>query len=143
MNKWYRRWSLICGLSLVFCTSAHANELTLAGTIFNTNVATAAIGLRDVGAGAMTVSGISGTVTQSLLFWHGPTNSTSPTANSAVTVNGAAVNGSNIGFSQDNFWASTNSQAYRADVTAQVTGNGVVNLANFQKPGVAQVNGAA
>jgi hypothetical protein len=81
-------------------------------------------------------------VTQSLLFWHGPTNSTDPTANANVTVGGQSVTGTNIGFSQDNFWGSLNSQAYRADVTSMVTGNGTVALSNFQKPN-AQVNGAA
>ena len=52
------------------------------------------------------------------------------------------MTGTNIGFSQDNFWSSLNSQAYRADVTSIVTGNGTVALSNFQKPN-AQVNGAA
>jgi hypothetical protein len=118
--------------------------------VFNTNFVTSDIGLRDVGAGIMNVSGITGPVTQSLLFWHGPTNFTDPNVNANVNVNGTAVTGTNIGFSQDNFWASANSQAYRADVTSLVTGNGPVTLSNFQKTTVAgctspcaQVNGAA
>jgi PEP-CTERM motif len=129
-------------LALVLCASANANQITYAQTVFNTNFATSDIGLRDVGAGDLTVSGITGTVTQSLLFWHGPTNSTDPAANASVTVGGQSVTGTNIGFSQDNFWGSLNSQAYRADVTSVVTGNGTVALSNFQKPNV-QVNGAA
>src|SRR5215471_6490688 len=102
---------------------ARANVVSLAETIFNTNFVTADIGLRDVGAGTVTVSGVTGPVTESLLFWHGPTNSSDPNVNANVTVNGTSVTGSNIGFSQDNFWASANSQAYRANVTSEVTGN--------------------
>jgi hypothetical protein len=133
---------IIAVFALVFCFSANANQITFAETIFNTNFVTSDIGLRGVGAGDLTVSGVSGTVTQSLLFWHGPTNSSDPNANANVTVGGKSVTGTNIGFSQDNFWASQNSQAYRADVTSIVTGNGTVALSNFQKPN-AQVNGAA
>ncbi|HTS60435.1 MAG TPA: PEP-CTERM sorting domain-containing protein [Candidatus Acidoferrales bacterium] len=136
-------------LTVLPCVSLQANVITFAQTVFNTNFVTSDIGLRDVGAGTMNVSGITGTVTQSLLFWHGPTNSTDPNVNANVNVNGTAVTGTNIGFSQDNFWASANSQAYRADVTPEVTGNGPVTLSNFQKTTVpnctspcAQVNGA-
>lgn len=118
-----------------------ANILSYSETVFNTNFVTSDIGLRDVGAGNLTVSGVTGTVTRSLLFWHGPTNSTDPNVNANVNVDGAPVTGTNIGFSQDNFWASLNSQAYRADVTSLVTGNGTVALSNFQKPD-AKINGA-
>jgi hypothetical protein len=133
---------IIAVLALVLCTAASANQITYAETIFGTNFVTSDIGMRGVGAGNLTVSGITGPVTQSLLFWHGPTNSTDPNVNANVTVGGQSVTGTNIGFSQDNFWSSLNSQAYRADVTSIVTGNGTVALSNFQKP-AAQVNGAA
>ncbi len=129
-------------LALMACVPANANTISFAQTIFNTNFVTSDIGLRDVGAGTLNVSGITGTVTDSLLFWHGPTNSTDPNANANVNFNGTAIKGTNIGFSQDNFWASLNSQAYRANVTSLVTGNGSYTLSNFQKTN-AQVNGAS
>ncbi|MBV8809439.1 MAG: hypothetical protein JO033_12265, partial [Acidobacteriaceae bacterium] len=129
-------------LALVLGVPASANTISFAQTIFNTNFVTSDIGLRNVGAGTLNVSGITGTVTDSLLFWHGPTNSTDPNANANVNFNGTAITGTNIGFSQDNFWKSLNSQAYRANVTSLVTGNGSYALSNFQKTD-AQVNGAA
>ena len=122
--------------------SANANVISYYTTVFDTNFATADLGLRDVGAGTLAVSGISGTVTQSLLFWHGPTNSTDPNVNANVNFNGTSITGTNIGFSQDNFWGDLNSQAYRANVTSLVTGNGNYTLSNFQKP-TAQINGTA
>ena len=122
----------------------YANTLTYDTTIYGTNLATGAIGMRDVGAGNLTLSGIptGGVVTQSDLFWHGPTNSTDPNFNSTVTVAGKTVTGTNIGFASDNFWSSLNSQAYQANVTSIINGNGTYALSNFQKPG-GLINGAA
>jgi len=150
MNEKYSRCFCGAALLLLCCGPAGANSITLGETFFNTNLVTSDVGLRDVGAGSLAVSGITGPVTNALLFWHGPTNSTDPNVNANVVVNGSAVTGSNIGFSQDNFWGSANSQAYRADVTPEVTGNGTVTLSGFQKTAVAgctspcaQINGAA
>ncbi len=100
--------------------------------------------MRDVGAGTLSISGIpaGASVTESLLYWHGPTNSTDPSANASVTVAGHSVTGTNIGFADDNFWQSLNSQAYEANVTGIVKGNGGYALSNFQKSN-AQINGAA
>lgn len=130
--------AIVSGLA----TTASANAISYFNTITNTDFTAAAIGLRDVGAGSMTLGGVSGTVTKAYLYWHGPTNSTSPTANAAVTFAGSSISGTNIGFSDDNFWGALNSQAYRADVTALVTGNGSYSLANFQKAD-AFINGAS
>jgi hypothetical protein len=129
-------------LMALLCLPVAANQLTYGETVFNTNYVVSVLGLRDVGAGTITVSGVLGGVTKALLFWHGPTNSADPTANATVTFNGTSITGANIGFSGDNNWGFTNSQAYRADVTALVTGNGSYTLANFTKAGVS-VNGVA
>jgi hypothetical protein len=99
-------------------------------------------GMRGNGTGTMTVSGVSGPVVRAFLYWHGPTNSADPTANAAVTFNGTSVTGTNIGISGDNCWGFANSQSYRADVTALVTGNGSYSLANFTKAN-ADVNGVS
>jgi hypothetical protein len=122
---------------------ASANDLQTFRTIQNTDWTQAGVGgLRGVGTGSIALSGVTGAVTQAYLYWAGPTNLTSPDANAAVTFNGTSILGTNIGFSQDNFWGFLNSQAYRADVTSLVTGNGSYALADFVKPNV-EVNGAS
>jgi hypothetical protein len=57
-----------------------------------------------------------------------------------VTFSGTPIVGTNIGSSDDNCWSFDNSQAYRADVTALVTGNGNYGISNFTKAD-ANVNG--
>ena len=60
-------------------------------------------------------------------------NTTDAAANSNVSFAGHAIAGANIGFSSDNCWGFENSQAYRADVTPYVSGNGTYDLASFIK----------
>lgn len=104
-------------------------------------------GMRGDGSGTLTLAGVSGSVKQALLFWHGPTNSNDVSANSNVVFGGQQVTGTNIGFAEDNNWGFSNSQAYRADVTSIVTGNGSYSLSGFRKVSnevtVADVNGAS
>lgn len=116
----------------LFASSAEANIISFFETRFDTDYASAGVGgLRGTGNGDITLSGISGTVDQAWLYWHGPTNSTNPAHNASITVNGSPVTGTNIGFSDDNFWGQDNSQAYRADVTSLVSGNGTYSLDNL------------
>ena len=91
--------------------------------------------MRGKGTGTITVTGISGRVTRALLFWNGPTNSTDPVANAAVTFAASPMIGANSGFAHDNCWGFVNSQSYRADVTGLVTGNGAYALSDFIKVG--------
>lgn len=121
---------------------AQANVVTNFQTITDTDWTHAEIGgLRNgSGSGSLAVAGISGTVTKAYLYWHGPTDVASPTANASITFNGSGVVGTNIGTSQDNNWGFLNSQAYRADVTSLVTGNGAYSFANLVKTDV-QING--
>ncbi len=131
--------------------SAQAAEMIGFNTFKNTDVATFGIGyLRNVGTGSLNVSGLSGTVRSAYLYWHGPTNSTDPLANASVSFGGSSITGTNIGFSDDNFWGLANSQAYRADVTSLITGNGSYALSDFFKPNanpnlnpIANINGAS
>jgi hypothetical protein len=112
-------------------------------TVRNTDVASFGFGgMRGNGTGSITVSGVAGQVERALLYWNGPTNSSSPTANAAVTFAGTPVTGTNIGFSSDNCWGFANSQSYRADVTSLVSGNGEYSLADFVKPPDVEINGA-
>jgi hypothetical protein len=140
--------TLLTALSLVptFRPAAvHASDIASFTTVFGTDVVHAGFGgMRDDGTGTLTVSGVSGSVTKALLYWHGPTNSTDPTANAAVTFAGTAITGTNIGLSSDNCWDYANSQAYRADVTSLVAGSGTYALAGFVKDsGNVNVNGAS
>jgi hypothetical protein len=130
--------------ALVTGTSgASANLISNFTTVFDTDFTTAGTGMRGTGTGTLTVGGVTGPVSQSYLFWHGPTNSSDPNANANVTVNGNAVTGTNIGFSDDNFWDFENSQAYRASTTSIINGNGAYSLENFRKPPDVEINGAA
>ena len=134
---------VIAPVGLVATT--YASDIANFTTVFGTDVVHAGFGgMRDDGTGTLTVSGVSGTVTKAHLYWQGPTNSTDPSANAAVTFAGNAVTGTNIGSSSDNCWGFANSQAYRADVTSFVTGNGSFTLAGFVKDsGNINVNGAS
>jgi len=105
-------------------------------------------GMRGDGTGSITVSGVTGTVRRALLYWNGPTNSEDSSANAAVSFAGTTVTGTNIGIASDNCWGYTNSQSYRADVTALVSGNGPYSLADFVKRDdnnnvIADINGVA
>jgi uncharacterized repeat protein (TIGR01451 family) len=139
-------------ISLVPIDAAVANQLGNQVLVPDTDFVAAGVGgMRGTGTGSITVSGVSGTVTQALLYWNGPTNSEVATANAAVKLNGTDVLGTNIGFSADNCWGFANSQSYRADVTSLVNGNGNYSLSEFRKvvfdgetqTTVADVNGAS
>ena len=138
-------WRAIVALiSAALITSVHANSLVNFATVPNTDYAMFGFGgMRGIGTGTVTVAGISGTVTRAVLIWQGPTNSASASANAAVTFNGTPIVGTNIGLSSDNCWSFTNSQAYQADVTPLVSGNGSYTLANFFKPGGIDINGVS
>ena len=118
------------------------NDIASFRTIFNTDVVYAGQGgMRGGGNGSIALSGVTGPVSHAFLYWHGPTNSADPSANAAVTFAGQGVNGTQIGFSDNNCWGFQNSQGYRADVTSLVGGDGAYALANFVKAGGIDVNG--
>lgn len=125
---------------------AMASDLTAFKTVFNTDFTTAGVGgMRGGdGTGTLALSGVTGTVSEAYLFWHGPTNasSTNTNANANVTFNGTAISGTFLGISDNNCWGFANSMAYRADVSSLVTGNGNYSLANFVKSGV-DINGVS
>lgn len=127
-----KRVLALASAALVICGTANANIISLFETQRNTDFVSAGIGgLRGTGTGVISLSGVSGTVNRVYLYWHGPTNSSDPNFNATITFNGVQVSGENIGFSDDNFWNQDNSQAYRADVTALVSGDGAYTLAGL------------
>ena len=129
-------------LGAIITIPAQASDIASFQTVFATDVAVASLGgMRSLGTGNIELTGVTGDVTYALLYWHGPTNSEDPASNASVSLAGTSVTGTNIGTSSDNCWGFDNSQAYRADVTGLVTGNGTYALADFTKDD-AEVNGA-
>jgi hypothetical protein len=132
--------AVIAGLLSI---NASASDLQAFQTVTDTDWTQAGVGgLRGLGAGNIQLTGVSGTVSKAYLYWAGPTNSTDPLVNASVTFGGTNVTGTSLGLSQDNYWGFANSQAYRADVTSLVSGNGTYALSNFKKPD-AEINGAS
>ena len=117
---------------LLTSVNVSANIISFSETIFDTDFTYGGVGgLRGTGTGDILLSGMSGTISKAYLYWHGPTTSSDPNFNSNLTVNGSNVTGNNIGFSDDNSWSQDNSQAYRADVTSLITGDGIYTLAGL------------
>jgi hypothetical protein len=122
-----------------------ASNLVPFTTVSNTDFVSAGVGgMRNFGFGTITVSGIpeGAVIKAAYLYWNGPTNSTDPNVNANVFVNKSPVSGTNIGFSSDNNWGYLNSQAYRADVTSLVTGNGSYALTGFGSSANTVANGS-
>jgi len=134
----------LSALGVLNAAPALANELELLTTFENTDWTQSSLGsLRGAGYGTLALDGVSGSVTKAFLYWHGPTTSTDPSANANVSFAGTPIVGTQIGFADDNNWGSAiNSQAYRADVTALVTGNGNYALSGFENAD-ALVNGVS
>jgi hypothetical protein len=110
-------------------SGAHASPLSFDAVLRGVDyVSAGAGGLRGTGTTDLTVSGLSAPPSQVYLYWHGPTNDDADGPLGTVTFAGTQVVGEHIGTSDDNFWGRANSQAYRADVTALVTGDGTYTL---------------
>ena len=123
--------------------AAHGVPVTFHEKRANTDWTYAGFGMYHNGTGSIALTGVGGPVAKAYLYWGGVTNSTDPAANATVTFNGNTVTGTHLGFSGDIENGTTNSQGYRADVSSLVSGNGTYTLANFYKPGVADVNGVS
>jgi hypothetical protein len=139
-----KRLACLAALAASFqVLDASAVELSRFRTMHDTDWTQAGLGgMRGVGEGAIELTGITGTVSAAYLYWHGPTSSNDPASNAQVVFGDTSITGTNIGTSGDNFWDAFNSQAYRADVTTLVTGNGSYALSGFFKEH-ADVNGAS
>jgi hypothetical protein len=99
-------------------------------------VVSAGVGLRGAGTGTIDLTGIpsGATIQRAFLYW--ATLGTSG-ALTAPTLNGMTVSGTHIGRSDDPFWGSFQSYAYRADVTSLVPGNGSYTIAGLPHAGPA------
>ena len=135
---------LALALLLVLPAYLSANDTVYFTSVPNTDFAVfGAGGMRGQGFGnpGIVVTGVSGTVTAAYLFWQGPGAGNDD--NASVTFNGTPITGVNIGNSSDNCWGFADSRAYRANVTALVTGNATYTLTNFTKPSGDDINGVS
>lgn len=142
-KKLFRRNFALCNgfiLGLILSISAFADPIQHVRT--ESFVDWTSAGVAGVGPGPATVqlSGVSGTVQQAFLYWHGIG---SDYTTNTVTINGNSVVGDLIGTATTNCWGSGNSKAYRADVTSFVSGNGNYVIDNLLSggPGSTSVNG--
>lgn len=131
MMNFTRRVSMFLVI-LAFSNAVSANLIDLFETQRDTDFAYAGVGgFRGTGGGDIELSGVTGSVSKAYLYWHGPTTSADPTINANIMFGGSAISGTNIGFSDDNFWGQDNSQAYRADVTGLINGDGTYSLSGL------------
>ena len=134
---------ILLSICLMFSEQGIASPLKYFQTQYDTNwVVVGYGGMRGIGKGGLTLTKVSGTIIKAYLYWHGPTSSEDPNVNANVIFNGNNITGTNIGFSDPNFWPFKNSQAYRAEITSYITGNGEYNLSSFKKPD-AEINGVS
>lgn len=119
------------GAAVVLTGAARSsgNEVTEHTTWFGVDTVSAGLGgLRTIGAGTLELSGVTGPVSKAVLYWHGPTDVEETDANATIGFDGTQITGDNIGLASDNCWGYANSQAYRADVTDLVAGDGSYEL---------------
>ena len=132
-------------LSALLGPNAQATPISNNGTVQDTDWVSASVGGIGTVGGTISLSGVSGPVTQARLYWHGidtPASGGNGTYDAAnVTINGVPVMGTSLGDATTNCWGAGSGRAYVADVTPLVTGNGTYNLANVAGPGE-DANGA-
>ncbi len=89
----------------------------------------AGVGLRGATSGTINISGIpaGSTIRRAYLLWGMLDNGESPSLRT-LSFNGTPITGVNIGSGPDTCWDRGSSHAYRANVTALVSGNGAYAL---------------
>ena len=113
--------------------TATANDIAPFTTFFNTDVSQAGFGgMQGIGTGTMTVSGVSGTVTKAYPLLARADELERPVAERRRQLRRDSVGHEHRPLLRQRL-GHANSQAYRADVTSLVTGNGTYSLANFRK----------
>ena len=101
-------------------------------------------GIGTVGSGTITLSGVSGSVVSAFLYWHGLDAGGGGTyVNPTVSINGNSVVGVGIGDASTMCWGAGTSRAYRADVTAFVSGDGDYTVNGLTSVAGYDVNGAS
>lgn len=143
VSSCFAKRAVALALAASVAMPSFSNSLTAGPVVGSTDFGLFGIsGLRGTGNGTITVSGVSGTVTQAILVWHGLTNTATPITRTG-TIGSTNFTGTNIGLSSDNCWSQAASQAFQADVTSAVTGNGSYALTNMRTAGTFDPNGAS
>ena len=124
--------------------AAHAAEIQPTRTVRNIDMATAGVGGIKSGTGSIALAGVSGSVRKAYLYWHG-VNINGAYGRGTVSFNGQPVSGRSLGISGTNCWGATGrSQAFEADVSALVSGNGTYSLSGLGNAGTGEeANGAS
>ena len=104
----------------------------------------AGVGLRDTTQGTISLSGVPAEahVVQAVLYWGMLDNGESPSLKN-LNFNGTPLIGTRIAIGPDTCWGRTASFAFRADVTALVSGNGSYNLTGVASGGNILAQGAS
>ncbi|MEF9978738.1 MAG: hypothetical protein RR834_09630 [Thermomonas sp.] len=122
---------------------AQAAEIQPTRTVRNVDMATAGIGGIKTGTGSIALGGVSGSVQKAYLYWHG-LNPTGPYNRAGISFDGQAITGRSLGVSGTNCWGSGGqSQAFEADVTALIAGNGSYSLSGLASGAGDEANGAS
>jgi hypothetical protein len=114
--------------------SAAGAPATFASIDVNGGYVAAGVGLRNRGAGTIAITGIptGATIQSAYLFWSVLGGAVEPANFKSGKFKGVSITGTKIGSGGTPCWGSTTSgYAYRANVTAKVTGNGSYALSGF------------
>lgn len=111
---------------------AQAEEIKPARTVRNVDMVAAGIGGIDTGTGSISLAGVNGSVKKAYLYWYG-INQDGAYNRASIQFGGHSVTGTPLGASGTNCWGAPpgQSNAYEADVTALVTGNGSYGLSGL------------
>jgi len=124
---------------------SNATPVSHTRTVHNVDYVVAGIAGVGGGSGNIIVAGVSGTVTQAFLYWHGINNSGvgAVYANATVSINGHSVTGLTLGDATTNCWGDGSSRAFEANVTPFVSGNGAYAIAGLSNGTNYNANGAS
>ena len=120
----------------------HAEEIKPVRTVRSVDMVAAGVGGIDTGTGGITLNGVNGTVKKAYLYWYG-INNAGAYNRSTIGFKGQSVTGTPLGASGTNCWGNGQSNAYEADVTSLVTGNGSYSLSGLAVGGNEHADGAS
>ena len=119
-----------------------AEEIKPARTVRNVDMVAAGVGGIDTGTGSIVLSGVNGTVKRAYLYWYG-INAAGAYNRTAISFKGQPITGAALGASGTNCWGPGQSNAYEADVTSLVTGNGSYSLSGLAAGAGEHADGAS
>ena len=139
-----RKLLLIGQVALLTCATGlvQAAEIQATRTVRNVDMATAGVGGIDTGTGSIALGGVGGSVKKAYLYWYG-INGAGAYNRSAISFGGQPVTGRALGASGTNCWGDGQSNAFEADVTALVTGNGSYSVSGLASGSSEHADGAS